>query len=420
MSTQVEKKKSSYREPLILIAFVIVGSVLGLTLGEKASILYPIGQIWLNLLFVLLVPLIFFSISSSIANIAETKRVGKLLVLTLGIFVVTAAIAGIYMFAVTGIFGVDTSIQLETAEVSAAAAADSIGNQIVNTFTVSDFPQVISRSHILALIVFTVFFGITVSLLGEQGKPVASWLSNMSLVFYKMVALLMKLAPLGLMAYFANLTGTYGPDLLKSYARGLLIYYPAAIVYFFVFLALYAFMAAGSWGVKNFFKNILTPALTALGTRSSAATLPLQLDACDKLGVPREVSSVVVPVGATCHMDGACIATIYEIALCCALFSHPLNSVGDFAFALVIAVAGSVAVSSVPGGGAAMETMVISAFGFPSVALPVLLMMTQLFDAGCTLINSCGDTVASMLVTRVLYGKDWYRKNLNKQEEAKI
>ena len=417
MQTKSEKKKSSYREPLILIAFVVIGAILGIALGEKASVLYPIGQIWLNLLFVLLVPLIFFSIASSIASIADTKRVGKLLALTIGIFVVTAAIAGIYMFIVTGLFGVDTSIQLDTSEVAAAAAADSVGDQIVNTFTVSDFPLVISRSHILALIVFTVFFGVTVSLLGEQGKPVVSWLNSMSLVFYKMVALLMKLAPIGLMAYFANLTGTYGPELLKSYARGLLIYYPAAIVYFFVFLALYAFLAAGTWGVKNFFKNILTPALTALGTRSSAAALPLQLDACDKLGVPREVSSVVVPVGATCHMDGACIATIYEIALCCALFGHPLENIGDFAFALLIAVAGSVAVSSVPGGGAAMETMVISAFGFPSVALPVLLMMTQLFDAGCTLINSCGDTVASMLVTRVLYGKDWYKKSLNQQEE---
>nr|WP_326186508.1 dicarboxylate/amino acid:cation symporter [uncultured Oscillibacter sp.] len=416
--SKAAKKTSSYREPLILILFVIIGAIIGIVLGERASFLYPIGQIWLNLLFVLLVPLIFFSISSSIASIADTKRVGKLLVLTIAIFIVTAAIAGIYMFIVTGIFGVDTSIQIESSEVAVATAADSIGDQIVNTFTVSDFPDVISRSHILALIVFTVFFGVTVSLLGEKGRPVAEWLSNLSLVFYKMVALLMKLAPLGLLAYFANLTGTYGADLLKSYARGLLIYYPAAIVYFFVFLALYAFLAAGPWGVRNFFKNILTPALTALGTRSSAAALPLQLDACDKLGVPREVSSVVVPVGATCHMDGACIATIYEICLCCALFGKPLTSIGDFAFALVIAVAGSVAVSSVPGGGAAMETMVISSFGFPSVALPVLLMMTQLFDAGCTLINSCGDTVASMLVTRVLYGKDWYKRDLNKQSQT--
>ncbi len=413
------KKRSSYRDPIILIAFVIIGAIIGLTLGDKAQVLYPIGQIWLNLLFVLLVPLIFFSIAGSIANIADTKRVGKLLVFTIGFFIVTAMIAGIYMFAVTGIFGVDTSIQIDTAEAAAetASATMSIGDQIVDTFTVSDFPLVISRSHILALIVFTVFFGVSVSTLGEKGKPVAEWLSNMSLVFYKMVSLLMKVAPIGLMAYFANLTGTYGPELLKSYARGLLIYYPATIVYFFVFLAIYAFIAAGPWGVKNFFKNILTPALTALGTRSSAAAIPLQMDACDKMGVPREVSSVVIPVGATCHMDGACIATIYEIALCCALFSHPLNSLGDYAFAVIIAVAGSVAVSSVPGGGAAMETMVISAFGFPSIALPVLLMMTQLFDAGCTLVNSCGDTVASMVVTRVLYGKDWYKKNLNKQEK---
>ena len=417
MSKQAEKKKSAYREPLLLIAFVIIGAVLGLTLGEKAAVLYPIGQIWLNLLFVLLVPLIFFSIAGSIAGIADTRRVGKLLGLTIGFFIVTAAIAGIYMFFVTSVFGVDTSIQMGAAEAAAeTTAAMGIGDQIVSTFTVEDFPLVISRAHILALIVFTVFFGVAVSSLGEKGKPVAEWLSNMSLVFYKMVSMLMKLAPIGLLAYFANLTGTYGPELLKSYARGLLIYYPAAIVYFFAFLALYAFLAAGPWGVKNFFRNILTPALTALGTRSSAAAIPLQMDACDKLGVPREVSSVVIPVGATCHMDGACIATIYEIALCCALFSHPLNSLGDYAFALVIAVAGSVAVSSVPGGGAAMESMVISAFGFPSIALPVLLMMTQLFDAGCTLVNSCGDTVASMLVTRVLYGKDWYKKHLNNEK----
>ncbi len=403
------QKTSSYREPLILIGFVILGALLGILMGERAAFLYPIGQMWLNLLFVLLVPLIFFSISSSIATVTDTKRVGKLLTLTILIFAVTAAIAGIYMFTVTGIFGVDTSIQMGEAVLEESAASSSVGEQIVNTFTVGDFPLVISRSHILALIVFTVFFGITVSLLGEKGRPVAEWLSNLSLVFYKMVELLMKLAPIGLMAYFANLTGTYGPELLASYARGLLIYYPAAFFYFFVFMALYAFLAAGTWGVKNYFKNILTPALTALGTRSSAAALPLQLDACDKLGVPREISSVVVPIGATCHMDGACVATIYEIALCCALFNRPLRGLGDYAFALVIAVAGSVAVSSVPGGGAAMETMVISAFGFPPVVLPVLLMMTQLFDAGCTLINSCGDTVASMLVTRALYGKDWYK-----------
>ena len=245
-----EKKKqaSAYREPLILIAFVILGAIIGMVMGEKASFLYPIGQIWLNLLFVLLVPLLFFSISSSIANISDTKSVGKLLGFTLVIFVVTAAIAGSFMFVVLGIFGVDTSVQLGAGDATAQAAASSIGDQIVNTFTVGDFPDVISRGHILALIVFTVFFGVTVSSLGEKGREIANWLNNMSLVFYKMVAILMKAAPLGLMAYFANLTGTYGSDLLKSYGRGLLIYYPTVFVYFFVFLGLYAFIAAVPMG----------------------------------------------------------------------------------------------------------------------------------------------------------------------------
>jgi Na+/H+-dicarboxylate symporter len=409
------KQKSSYRDPLILIGCVLIGAVIGLIFGDKASFVYPIGQIWLNLLFVLLVPLIFFSIGGAIANISDTRKVGKMLISTLIIFVVTASIAGILMFIVTGIFTPDTNIAVEAAAEQAATASDSIGDQIVNTFTVSDFPTVLSRAHILPLIVVTIFFGLSVSLLGEKGKPVARALDNISAVMYKMVALLMKAAPLGIGCYFVNLTATYGVDLLKSYAKGLLTYYPTAIAYFFIFLGLYAFIAAGPWGVKNFFKQILTPALTALGTRSSAAALPLQLNACDNLNVPREVSSVVVPMGATCHMDGACLATIYEIALCCALFQRPLNGVGDYAYALVIAVVASVAVSSVPGGGAAMETMLISSFGFPPAALPILMMMTQLFDAGCTLINSCGDTVASMLVSRVLYGKDWYKE---KKEQA--
>lgn len=407
-----KKKNNSYREPLILLAFVALGAIIGIVLGEKASFLYPIGEIWLNLLFVLLVPLLFFSIASSIANISDTKSVGKMLVLTFVTFFTTAAIAGVFMFLVLNVVGVDTSVTIEATDTTIAESS-SIGEQIVSTFTVSDFPDLISRQHILALIVFTVFFGIAVSSLGEKGKDIAKWLNNMSVVFYKMVSMLMKIAPLGLMSYFANLTGTYGIDLLKSYGRGLLIYYPTAIIYFFVFLGIYAFIAAGTWGVKNFFKHILTPAFTALGTRSSAAALPMQLEACDKLGVPRMISSVVVPVGATCHMDGACLATIYEIVLCCTLFNSPLIGIGDYAFALIVAVFASVAVSSVPGGGAAMETMIVSTFGFPTAALPVIMMMTQLFDAGCTLINSCGDTVASMLVTRFMYGKDWYKKDLN-------
>ena len=404
----------AYKEPLLLLLCVTIGAVLGLVFREKMAFLKPVGQIFLNLLFTLLVPLIFFSISASIANVSDTNKVGKLLFYLILIFVGTAAIAAILMFTVVHFVGLDTNLNLVSEAVEDIKKTD-MATQIVDMFTVSDFPLVISRAHILPLIIFSIFTGMAVSLMGKEGEYVANFLSQWSKVFYKMVSLLMKLAPIGIGAYFADLTGTYGMDLIKTYGRALLTFYPTVIVYFFLFLGFYAFLAAGPWGVKNFFRVIFLPALTALGTRSSAAAIPLQLESCDELGVPREISSVVIPTGATCHMDGACLATVYEILLVSALFGHSFHGIGDYLYAIVVSVVASVAVSSVPGGGAAMETMILAAFGFPPQALPMMLMLTQLFDAGCTLLNSCGDTVASMLISRIMLGKDWYKKKESRE-----
>ena len=128
MSTEKQSKWEVYKQPVILIACVLVGAVLGIVLGDKAAFLYPIGQIWLNMLFVLLVPLIFFSISSSIAAIGDTRRVGKLLIMTIAIFIITAAIAGTIMFIVTAIFKPDTSITIETTSAAVESAEQSIGS----------------------------------------------------------------------------------------------------------------------------------------------------------------------------------------------------------------------------------------------------------------------------------------------------
>ena len=408
-SKQNPQKKGglgAYQEPLLLLLCVTIGAILGLVFREKVAFLKPVGQIFLNLLFTLLVPLIFFSISGSIANVSDTNKVGKLLFYLILIFVSTAAIAAVLMFTVVHFVGLDTRLNLVSEAVEEVKKTD-MASQIVDMFTVSDFPLVISRAHILPLIIFSIFTGMAVSLMGKEGEYVANFLNQWSKVFYKMVSLLMKLAPIGIGAYFADLTGTYGIDLIKTYGRALLTFYPTVIVYFFLFLGFYAFLAAGPWGV------IFLPALTALGTRSSEAAIPLQLESCDDLGVPREISSVVIPTGATCHMDGACLATVYEILLVSALFGHSFHGIGDYLYAIVVSVVASVAVSSVPGGGAAMETMILAAFGFPPQALPMMLMLTQLFDAGCTLLNSCGDTVASMLISRIMLGKDWYKKKEN-------
>ncbi len=417
MTTQQGTKRSTlsnYRDPIILITFCVLGAIFGLVAGDKASILKPIGQIFLNLLFCLIVPLIFFSIAGSIANTKDTGKVGKMIGYTLIIFVLTATLSAVLILGVTHFTGVPTSFAAPKA--AQAAKTLPISKQIVDTLTVGDLPLLISRFHVLPLIILTIFFGLCVSQIGEPAKPVIEWMNAMSLVFYKMVGLLMKAAPIGLGAYFADLTGTYGIDLLKTYGSAMLVFYTVVFVYFFVFLGFYAYLAAGMWGVRNYFKVILAPALTALGTRSSAATIPLQMDACDKLGVPREISSVVVSMGATCHMDGACIAMVYAEVLATTIFGHPLAGF-EFLLAIFVGVTSSVATSSVPGGGAAGETMIVSVFNLPESAFPILLMVIELFDPGCTLLNSCGDTVVSMLITRIFHGKDWYKKNLNEKGE---
>lgn len=141
------------------------------------------------------------------------------------------------------------------------------------------------------------------------------------------------------------------------------------------------------------------------------------MEACDKLGVPRDISSVVIAMGATCHMDGACIAMVYAEVLATTRFGVPLEGFA-FLLAIFVGVTSSVATSSVPGGGAAGETMIVSVFSLPEAAFPILLMIVELFDPGCTLLNSCGDTVVSMLITRIFHGKDWYKQNLNPNQEA--
>ena len=174
---------ANYRDPIILITFCILGAILGLVLGDKASFLKPIGQIFLNLLFCLIVPLIFFSIAGSIASTKDTGKVGKMIGYTLIIFVLTATISGGLILLVTHFTGVPTSFTAPAAVAAQAAGKPvTIADQIVNTLTVGDLPLLISRFHVLPLIILTIFFGICVSMIGEAAKPVVDWMNAMSLI----------------------------------------------------------------------------------------------------------------------------------------------------------------------------------------------------------------------------------------------
>lgn len=408
-----EKKQSlweAYRFPIILVGAIIIGSFIGIKMGPKATMFKPLGDLFINGMFMIVVPLVFITISGSIAGMCDMARLGKILKSLCVIFIGTGIIAAIYVFITVKIFPPAAGVVLD---MPAAEAVNpfSTGDEIVKAITVTDFPELISRKNMLPLIIFSVVFGICVNMIGEKGQIIARGLEALSEVFLKMVGLLMYYAPIGLGAYFAALVGEHGKELLGSYARILAIYYPLCLIYIFTAFPIYGYLAAGKDGLKSL-KHVISPAITAVATQSSIATLPVNLEACRKIGVPKDIREIVLPIGATAHMDGTVLSTILKISFLFGIFQIPFEGVGTYLSALMVAVAGGVVMSGVPGGGLIGEMFIVSMYGFPPEAFPIIATIGYLVDPFATMVNSSGDTMASMLVTRVVEGKDWLKRNL--------
>ena len=396
----------AYRFTMILLIAILLGVIIGLLFGDNATVLKPLGDVFINLLFMIVVPLVFFSISSSVASMDSLKRLGKIMSSMLIVFILTGIIASIVMLVAVNIYppGVGVTIDFVTPETTEKL---SLSEQLVKTFTVPDFVNVLSRSNMLALILFAVLIGLGTGLAGESGKPFGRFLSSASEVFMKVIKLVMYYAPIGLFAYFATLIGDFGAALLGDYAKAILLYYPVAILYFLLGFTLYAFIAGGKLGVTKFWKNILTPAATAFGTGSSFATLPVNLEAAKNIGIPKDIRETVLPLGATIHMDGSCLSAILKIAFVFGVFNMDFSGISTFLTAIGISLLSGVVMSGIPGGGFIGEMLIVTLYGMPLQALPMISAIGVVVDPPATMVNATGDTVAGMLVTRTLEGKDW-------------
>lgn len=406
--SEINKKSfwKNYSFPILLLTGIAIGSIIGIILGEKATVLKPFGDIFINLMFTAVVPLVFITISSAVGSMINMKRLGMILGYMLLTFVVTGAIASIIIIIAVKIFppAAGVNISIPTPE---AVKPVSLGEQFVKAVTVSDFPQLLSKSNMLPLIIFSVLFGTCVSLVDDEKKSIAAGLEKFSKVMMKLIELIMYYAPIGLGAYFAALIGEFGPQLLGSYAKAMIIYYPICIFYFFAAFSVYSFYAGGKNGVKVFFGNILNPSITSLATQSSIATLPVNLEAAKNMGVPKDIREIILPIGATMHMDGTCLSSILKISFLFGIFGKDFSGIGTYLIAIVVSVLGGVVMSGVPGGGLIGEMLIINLFGFPMEAFPIIVTIGFLVDPPATWLNSTGDTVASMVVTRMIEGKNW-------------
>ena len=399
----------------LMLLGIIGGSITGL-LWPGATVLEPLGTVFINLMFCVVVPMVFFSISSAIANMPSVKKAGSVLWKTVIVFLITAAIASLIMYLIVSIFNLVPAGFVNVEEEVEKEVV--VSDLIVNFFTKPDFTELFSRRAILPLIIAAILFGFGVQLAGEKGKQVASLLDSMTEVMMKTVKIITYYAPIGFFGFFAYLVATFGPTLLGSYGKALIIYYVVCFAYMFIFSPIYANFGGGKGASKVMFSHLFAPAAVSFGTCSSVATIPTNMEACEDTGVSKEVADIVIPMGATMHMDGSAMGCIIKVAFLFGFFGIPFTPAKAIP-AIIVSVLASVAMSGIPGGGGTGDLVLCSIF-FPeqmAIALPISLALADLIDPPATMVNAAMDYVATFIVSKYVDGKDWLQKKLKKTEE---
>ena len=421
----MKKIIKNYKGTLILLGSVIIGAICGLIFKEKASIVKPLGDLFLNLLLVIIVPLIFFTITSSISKMNEKKRLSKILSSTIVIFLITSIIAVLFGFLTTYFVDLvnvnDTSAIKEIFDNTVEEKVElNILERTVNVLSTDSFINLLSTNNLIALIVISLLFGIAINKAGKKGKVIADLFDSFSEVIYKLIEIIMYYAPIGLGCYFANLVGTLGGIIAVGFLKTFIIYTLVCLLFMFIFYTLYAYISAGLKGVKAFWKNIIPSALTSLGTCSSAASVPVNIKCTKKIGVPTDIAETTVSLGTSFHKDGSCIGSVFKIMFLVSLFGTSLTTFADISKVLGIALLATLLVTAVPiGGGTISEMLIITMMGYNVAALPILTIVATIIDAPATLLNVVGDSASAMMVTRLVEGKGWFKKENNTKKQSK-
>ena len=393
--------------------FPAVKDANGELVNAGATVLEPLGTVFINLMFCIVVPMVFCSICSAIANMDSMKKAGKIMGVTVATFLVTAAIAAVIMYIICRVFPLVQG-QYETAEGEVGKTL-GFSDMVINFFTKPDFLDLWSRKAILPLIVFAILCGFGIQMAGGKETMTAKLLADVTNCIMKVVKIITYYAPIGFFGFFATLVATYGPELIGDYSRTLIVYYVLCFAYMFAFFPIYARFGGGKGAAKVMFSKLFKPAAVSFGTCSSVATIPTNMEAAEETGINKDISDIVLPLGATMHMDGSAMAAIVKVAFLFGIFGKDFGT-GEAILAIIVAVFSSVAMSGIPGGGGTGELVLCTIF-FPdqmAIAYPIAIALGNLVDPPATMVNAAGDYVVSYIVARFVDGKDWLQKKLKK------
>lgn len=418
----MKKIWSHYKQTIILIWALLIGTIVGLVFKEKAAVLSPLGDLFMHMMFVIIIPLIFLTITTSIAKIKQPKRLGKVLFTIIGVFLATSLVAVMVgigsTYATKLVHSEDTATILEYAGESENEETIELNllERTISAISVNDFHLLLSKDNILALVIVSLLVGLAIYKLKEEAEPFYRFLESANKVVLKLLDFVMLYAPIGLGCYFASLIGTFGASIAVGYAKTFIIYLSLSIVFYIVVYSFYAFVAAGRKGVFSFWKNNIPALVTSISTCSSAASIPVNIKCAKNIGVSDDIAETTIPLGTSFHKDGSIIGSVFKVMFLVYLFgTHP-----SIWTVIGVSLVANLLITAVPiGGGTISEMMIISMMGFPVATLPILTIIATIIDPPATMLNVVGDTSSSMLVARIVDGKHWMQKSTKKKIKSK-
>lgn len=407
----MKKILKNYKSTIILIGGIILGTIVGLIFKEKATILSPLGDIFINLMFVVIVPLVFLTISSSIIKMENPKRLGKIMIVIILVFLLMSLVAAFIGIGTTrAIKIIDSGNQSEIINLLDTSITNTkklnILERTANLLTVNDFYKILSKDSIIAIILFAIIFGFAVKKSKSKGDKVKEIILSLNDIVINIVNIIMYYAPVGLGCYIASLIGTYGGTIAVGFLKTFISYTLVCLFVYIIVYSIYALIAGGTKALKIYWKSIIPSTFAALATCSSAACIPINIKSTKEMGISDDIAETTIPMGTSFHKDGSVIGSAFKIMFLVYLFQTNTS----LSTIIITSILATLLITTVPiGGGTISEMFILQLLGFPTSALPILAVIATIIDAPATVLNVVGDASASLLVGRIVDGKNFLK-----------
>jgi proton glutamate symport protein len=379
----------------ILIGFAL-GAVVGLIVGPSIAVVKPLGDLFIRLIKMLIVPMVFCSLVVGASSIGDLRKLGRVGGKTIIYFLATTAIAITLAIIFAIIFNPAGGYVLKEVGTYEAKAMPKVADVILNMVPTNPI-SAMATDNMLQIIVFALFVGISISLIGEKGKPALNFFDSVAEVMYRIVGMVMNFAPIGVFALIAWVVGTAGAEVLLPLARVIFVVYFVNILHAVVVYSGAVRIFAGMSPVQ-FFKGFFEATMVAFSTCSSSATLPISMRlAQENLGVPKEIASFVQPLGATINMDGT---AIYQ-GVCAVFIANVFGITLGFPQYIMIIVAAtlaSIGTAGVPGAGMIMLSLVLETVGLPLEGILLVAGIDRILDMIRTSMNVTGDAAGAVVI----------------------